>query len=129
MTINGRDYKFLLTVRARREVRALCPEQKMENLTKIFEDEAAGEDTMTKLICIVSKAHEDYESFWAAQNGKTYEPNVLTEEIIENLSSEDYLKLTEEAANAILKGMGVTVETEPIKEKGKKKAKEESPSN
>lgn len=127
MVINGCDYKMLLTVRARKEIRALCPEGKMENLVKAFDDEAAGEETMIKLIVIMSKAHEDYESFWAAQNGKTYDPHVLTEELIENLSSEEYLNLSDEASNAYLKGMGVTVETEPVKEKGKKKEKTELP--
>lgn len=127
MVINGHDYKMLLTVRARREIRALCPDGKIENLTNVFEDEAGGEETMTKLISILSQAHEDYEMFWAAQNGKTYEPHVLTEEVIENMASEEYLKLTDEASNALLKGLGVTVETEPVKEKGKKKEKTELP--
>ena len=129
MTINGIEYKMLLTVRARKEIRALCPDGKMENFVKLFDDEENGDEVMVKLIATLSKCHEDYAQYWAAQSGQNYEPHVLTEEMIENLSSEDYLKLSEEASSAFLKGMGVTVETEPVKEKGKKKevAKSENP--
>lgn len=129
MTIKGIEYKMLLTVRARKEIRALCPDGKFEKISDLFEDDGEGDENMVKLIAILSKAHEDYATYWAAQSGQTYEPHVLTEETIENLSSEDFMILAKEASTAFLKGMGVTVETEPVKEKGKKKevAKSEIP--
>jgi len=123
MTINGRDYKFLLTVRARREVRALCPENKLEKLTEAFEDSEEGDEVMARLICILSKGYEDYTCYWEGQKGKSYVPQPITMELLETLTMEEFNKLATEAGNAYMRGMGITVETEPIKEKGKKKEK------
>lgn len=122
MNIRGKEYGMLMTVKARSRIRALCPG---EDFTKLDEylDGPEEFDRTTKIIIILSESHEDHKSFWDAQEGKTYEPNPLTEEMIDNLTMEEHMDLQREAVDVIRKGLGITVETEEPKEGKGKKAK------
>lgn len=120
MNIRGREYGMLLTVKARGELRALCPGEDVKNLDEFLSGPEELEHA-TQIILLLSKGYEDYRAYWDAQEGKTYEPHPLTEELIENLSMEEHMELQRAALDALRKGFGITVETEEPKEgKGKK---------
>lgn len=121
MTIAGREYHLMLTVKARRALRALCPEKDLEKLDDYLTG-ADSEEHASELLIILSNGYEDYKAFWSAQEGKQYDPQPLTAELLENLSMEDHLELQKEALIALRKGFGITVETEEPKEEGKKSA-------
>lgn len=120
MKILEREYSFMLTVKARRDIRALCPGGDIGKLGEYL-DGSEMEEKITGIILLLNKGHEDYKAFWEAQNGRTYEPVYLTEELIENLDMEDYRELEAEAMEAFRRGMGITVEAEEPKETGKGK--------
>lgn len=122
MNIRGRDCKMLLTVKARKELRALCPGGDINKLDEFLSGPEEF-DNATKVIIILSKGYEDYRAYWDAQEGKTYEPNPLTEEFIEHLPPAEHVDLQREALEALKIGFGITVETEEPKEGKGKKAK------
>lgn len=124
MKIAGKDYQFMLTVKARRELRALCPGGDITKLDE-FLDGPEGEEHFTQMALLLSRAHEEYRAYWDTQEGKTYDPCPLQEDVVEFLSMEDYRTLQEEVMESMRRGMGITVETEEPKEKGKGKKKEE----
>lgn len=111
---------MLLTVKARRALRALCPDENMEKLGDWL-DGPDGVEHITEVILLLSRGYEEYTAYWSAQEGKAYEPQPLTEELIENLSMEQHMDLQREALVALKKGFGMSIETEePKGEKGKK---------
>ena len=122
MNIRGREYGMLLTVKARGELRALCPGEDINNLGEYLSGPEELEHT-TKIILLLSQGYEDYRAYWDAQEGKTYDPHPLTEELIEHLSMEEHMELQRAAMDALTKGFGITVETEEPKEGKGKKAK------
>lgn len=122
MNIRGTDYEMLLTVKARRELRALCPGEDLQRLDEYLDGPEMFEHA-TEVILILSRGYEEYKAYWDAQEGKTYEPHPLTEELIDHLSGEDHSALQREAREALRRGFGITVETEEPKEGKGKKAK------
>lgn len=120
MKIAGKDYQMLLTVKARKAIRALCPGEDIEKIGE-FLDGPEELEHVTDVILILSRGYEEYKAYWDAQQGTTYEPFPLTEEMIENLSMEEHMELQREAIVALKRGFGISVETEEPKEgKGKK---------
>lgn len=122
MKIGKKDYDLLLTVKARRELRALCPEEDIKKLDEYL----TGPDDfehITQIILLLSRGYEEYKAYWAAQEGQTYEKHPITEELLDNLSMEEHTELQKEAVEALRKGFGITVETEEPKDGKRKNAK------
>lgn len=116
MIIKGKDRKFLLTVRGRDEIAALCPNGDLSNISDMLSATSSTE-FLRKMTIIMNRDYEDHTKYY----DPSYEPEYLTDDDLEILTLEEFRKLNDEMSDAFLKGMGVTVETDD--KKGKKTAK------
>ena len=115
MNIRGRERRFLLTVRGRDEIAKLCPNQDIKEIGQAMQM-ATTTDFMQKIMLIMSRDYEDHMKY----HDQSYDPDYLTENDLAMLTMEEFRQLDEEVSNAFLSGMGITVETEDVKTKGKK---------
>lgn len=118
MNIRNRERKFLLTVRGRDEIARLCPNEDLSKIADVFRN-STQTDAMRKLILVMNRDYEDYTRY----HDNSYEVDYLTDEDIQMLKMEEFRTLQDEASNAFLEGMGITVDVEEPKGKKTRKAK------
>lgn len=121
MNIRNRERKFLLTVRGRDEIARLCPNDDLSQIADVFRN-STQTDAMRKLILVMNRDYEDYTRY----HDNSYEVDYLTDEDIQMLTMEEFRTIQDEASNAFLEGMGITVDVEEPKGKKTRKAKGQS---
>ena len=116
MNIRGRERQFLLTVRGRDEIAALCPESDISKIWDVLRT-SGKTDVMRKMMLIMNRDHEDHEHY----HNSGYQVDYLTDEDLQMLTMTEFRELDTEVSNAFLKGMEVSVDVE--EKKGKKTGK------
>lgn len=121
MNIRNRERNFLLTVRGRDEIAKLCTNDDISNIADVLRN-STQTDVMRKMILIMNRDYEDHEHYY----NDAYQVDYLTDEDLQMLTMDEFRKIEEEASNAFLSGMGVSVDAE--EKKGKKTGKTKSQS-
>lgn len=115
MKVQGREIKFLRTVKINFDIAKICPDGKLEKLDALFgEDSAESLKNMVKFIQLMNQGYEEFRHY----EDPTYEVNVIDEETLMYMDFNDMSNLFQEAVNAFL-GIKQTVEVEPSKSKKK----------
>lgn len=116
MNIRNRERKFLLTVRGRDEIAKLCPNGDLSQIGELLRS-STQTDVMRKIVVIMARDYEDHEKYY----NEAYNVDYLTDDDLLMLTMEEFRKISDEASDAFLEGMGVSVEIE--EKKGKKTGK------
>lgn len=112
MEIFGREYGFLLSVGAQQELSDICPGRDLTRLPELLDGTVAQKtDTYIRMLCILSKWHEEARAF--LEPG--YEKHPLTADVINLMDKDQFAALQMEAFSTLNKGKAQTVEAEPAK--------------
>lgn len=115
MNIQGREIKFLRTVAINFEIAKICPDQKLDNVDKLWEgDTAEVSMNMIKFVILMNRGYEEAKHF----EDPNHEINLLEEEQLMYMDFSVVSQLFQEAVDAFL-GIKQTVEVEPSKSKKK----------
>lgn len=119
MELFGREYGLLLSVGAEQEIARLCPEEDLRRLREVLigTDSAAFERTK-ELLCILSRWHEKARAF----REPGYEPQPLTQELLDLATPAQFLALQAEAMRRFTEDRKQTVEAEASKKNGAPKS-------
>lgn len=115
MKVNGREIKFLRTVKINFDIAKICPDQKLEKMDLLFNDDSA--ESLKNMIKFVQLMNQGYEEFKRYED-PSHEIKIITEEEMMYMDFNDMTELFQEAVNAFL-GIKQTVEVEPSKSKKK----------
>lgn len=116
MIINGREIKFLRTVKATAELSKLCPENDIARLGELL-----GGDLSTSLetgAAIIHYLNEGYEMNKHFMD-RSYQPRVIGIDEIMYLDNETYTELFVSAMNGMDNGAETTIEVQESKKKEK----------
>ena len=126
MIINGKEYKFFYSVRARLAIAKTLPGHNMAELGKIFEKG----DQVESLALIQTMAVEMNRAYLlreAQENGTTFIPEeVLDKNLIFEMSSEEEERLEDELLAAFKGGNKTEIQTEAAGKKTKKEPTKKS---
>lgn len=115
MKVQGREIKFLRTVKTNFDIAEICPEQKLERMGDLFPDDSLESlKNMMRFISLMNQGYEEAQHY----EDPTHEIEVIKEEDMMYMPSDDMSNLFQEAVNAFL-GIKQTVEVEPSKSKKK----------
>lgn len=107
MKILGIERKFLYTIGAQEEIRALCPDENIEKMFDLFRDEKNSVSNTAKVAVILNKWHEEQSALTGGvKNSPLTEMHILCMEI------KDVKELMQELFRAFTHGVEVTVETD-----------------
>lgn len=114
MILYGKEVKFLRTVNATCEIADLCEDGNLENYTKLFEGPHA--QALRNKAKVMHALAEGYEQHRALEEAD-YKADAITVEQILALKSDDFIKLYDEAFDALFfaEAAKATVETQPSK--------------
>lgn len=117
MKINGREIKFLRTVKATSDLARLCPDGDINRIGELFDgsDLATTIESGAKLIHFLNEGYEMHKAF--TEPG--YKPNIISVDEIMYLDDMTYTKLIESA----MKGLGIGAETTIELQEPKKKVR------
>lgn len=117
MKINGREIKFLRTVKATSDLARLCPDGDINRIGELFDgsDLATTIESGAKLIHFLNEGYEMHKAF--TEPG--YKPNIISVDEIMYLDDTTYTKLIESA----MKGLGIGAETTIELQEPKKKVR------
>ena len=114
MEINGREIKFLRTVKATADIARLCPNGDIARLPELFSGEyASSVETGAKLIHFLNEGYEMHKHF----EDRSYKPNVLEVDEILYLDLSTYNDLLSSAMKGLNNGAETTIEVEEPKKK------------
>lgn len=126
MIINGKEYKFFYSVRARLAIAKTLPGHNMAELGKIFEKG----DQVESLALIQTMAVEMNRAYLlreAQENGTTFIPEeVLDKNLIFEMSSEEEERLEDELLTAFKGDNKTEIQTEAAGKKTKKEPTKKS---
>lgn len=112
MIINGKEIKFLRTVKTTSDISNLCPDKDINRIAELFSgDLATTLETGAKLIHYLNEGYEMNKHFM----DRSYQPQVIGVDEIMFLDDETYTKLVNEAVASMGAGAEQTVEVEPTK--------------
>lgn len=118
MEINGREIKFLRTVKATSDLAKICPDGNIERLGELFNgDLSTTLETGAKIIHFLNEGYEMNKHFM----DRSYQPKVLGVDEIMYLDDKTFTELMQSA----MEGMGVGAETTIELEEPKKKENQE----
>lgn len=115
MIIRGKEYKFLYTVRASIDIAKNLDGHNINAIGKIFQagDQVKSMDLIISMAIACNKAYLKAESF---ENGTEFdEKQVITRDLIEDLTMIEENELENEIIAAITAGTKTEVETAPTK--------------
>lgn len=121
MIIRGKEYKFLYTVRASLDIAKNLEGHQIAAISKVFQtqDQIKSMELIKNMAIAMNKA---YLMAKAYDDGKEYdESELITAQIIENLTMVEESELEKEVLEAMTSGNKTEVETTPEKTKGSKK--------
>lgn len=114
MEINGREIRFLRTVKTTSDIAKLCPDGNIERLGELLGgDVPTALETGAKIIHYLNEGYEMNRSFY----DRTYEPKVISVEEIMYLEDSVFTELMKSAMAGIGNGAETTIEVEPTKKK------------
>lgn len=117
MEINGREIKFLRTVKATAEISKLCPDKDISKLSALFsQDFPTSVEFGAKLIHYLNEGYEMNKHF----TDRSYKPQPLEEEEILYLDNDTYELLFRYAMEGLNNGAETSIEIEEPKKKEKK---------
>ena len=125
MIIHGKEYKFLYTVRASIEIAQNLDGHSMSSISKVFNtgDQIKSMDLISRMAVAMNRAYLKAKAF---EDGTKFdEADVLTREIIDNLTFDLEQELENELMLAMSSGNKTEIETTP--EKGSKGSKKNPP--
>lgn len=121
MIINGREIKFLRTVKATADLAKLCPDGDIERMGELFNgDLSTTLETGAKIIHFLNEGYEMNRHFM----DRSYQPKVLGVDEIMYLDDKTFTDLM----NSAMSSMGVGAETTIELEESKKKEQEDQTS-
>lgn len=114
MKINGREIKFLRTVKATAELSKLCPNEDIEKLGEVMNGGLAQAiEAEATIVHLLNEGYEMNKHF----NDRSYKPNVLSVEEIMYLDEKEFVELVTEAWASMNNGAETTIEVEEPKKK------------
>ncbi len=117
MEINGREIKFLRTVKATAEIAKLCPDKDISKLGVLFaKDFPTSVEVGAKIIHFLNEGYEMNKHF----ADRSYKPQPLEEEEILCLDNDTYELLMNSAWKGLNNGAETTIEIEEPKKKEEK---------
>lgn len=116
MEINGREIKFLRTVKATADIAKMCPDGNIERLGELLGGNLSLTlETGAKIIHYLNEGYEMHKHFI----DKTYQPQILSVEEIMYLDDVVFTELMKSAMAGLGNGAETTIEVEPTKKKEK----------
>lgn len=117
MKINGREIKFLRTVKATADVSNLCPDKDLSRLPELFSgDFSKSVETGAKIIHFLNEGYEMNRHF----ADRSYKPQPLEVDEILYLDNDTYQLLMESAMSGLNNGAETSIEIEEPKKKEEK---------
>ena len=114
MEINGREIRFLRTVKATADIAKICPDGNIERLGELLGgDLATTLETGAQIIHFLNEGYEMNQHFI----DKSYQPQILSVDEILYLDDATFTELMKDAMNGIGNGAETTIEVEPTKKK------------
>lgn len=114
MIINGREIKFLRTVKATADIAKLCPDGNIEKLNELFSgDLSTTLETGAKMIHYLNEGYEMNKHFM----DRKYQPNIIGVDEILYLDDQTFTELMKSAMEGLGVGAETTVEVEEPKKK------------
>ena len=114
MEINGREIKFLRTVKATSDLAKLCPDGNIERLGELFQgDLPTTLETGAKIIHFLNEGYEMNRHFM----DRSYQPQIIGVDEIMYLDDQTYAKLMQSAMEGLGVGAETTIEVEESKKK------------
>lgn len=114
MVINGREIKFLRTVKATSDLAKLCPDGNIERLGELFQgDLPTTLETGAKIIHFLNEGYEMNRHFM----DRSYQPQIIGVDEIMYLDDQTYTKLMQSAMEGLGVGAETTIEVEESKKK------------
>ena len=125
MIIYGKEYKFLYTVRASIEIAHNLDGHSMSSISKVFQtgDQIKSMELISRMAVAMNRAYLKNKAF--EDGTKFEEADVLTRDIIDNLTFDLEQELENELMLAMSSGNKTQIETTP--EKGSKGSKKNPP--
>lgn len=112
MVINGREIKFLRTVKATSDLAKICPDGDIERLNELFEgDVSTTLETGAKIIHFLNEGYEMNRHFM----DRSYQPQIIGVDEIMYLDDQTFTALMKDAMNSMGVGAETTVEVEEPK--------------
>lgn len=116
MELNGREIKFLRTVKATSDIAKMCPDGNIERLGELLGgDLSTTLETGAKIIHYLNEGYEMNKHFM----DKSYQPQILDVDEIMYLDDVTFTELMKSAMAGIGNGAETTIEIEPTKKKEK----------
>lgn len=115
MKVQGREIKFLRTVKTNFDIAEICPEHKLERMGDLFGDDSLESlQNMVKFIILMNKGYEEAKHY----EDPSHEIKLLEEDEMMYMPNDTMNELFQDAVNAFM-GIKQTVEVEPSKSKKK----------
>lgn len=114
MEINGREIKFLRTVKATADLAKICPNGDIERLAELFDsDIAISLETGAKIIHFLNEGYEMNKHFM----DRSYQPQIIGVDEIMYLDDKTFTALMKSAMDSLGVGAETTIEVEEPKKK------------
>lgn len=112
MIINGREIKFLRTVKTTSNIADMCPDKDINRIGELFSgDLSTTLETGAKFIHYLNEGYEMNKHY----NDKSYQPQTISVDEIMFLDDKTYTDLINEAMSQIGAGAEQMIELEPSK--------------
>lgn len=112
MIINGKEIKFLRTVKTTSDIADLCPDKDINRISELFSgDLSTTLITGAKFIHFLNEGYEMNKHFM----DRTYQPQIIGVDEIMFLDDSTYTALLQDALASMGVGAETTVEIEPTK--------------
>ena len=112
MIVNGKEIKFLRTVKTTSDIANLCPDKDINRIAELFSgDLSTTLEVGAKLIHYLNEGYEMNKHFM----DRSYQPQVIGVDEIMFLEDSVYTELIQEAMQSLSNGAEQTVEVEPTK--------------
>lgn len=116
MEINGREIRFLRTVKATSDLAKICPNGDIERMGELFDkDLSTTLETGAKIIHYLNEGYEMNRHFM----DRSYQPQIISEEEIMYLDDQTYTELIKSAMAGLGIGAETTIELAETKKKEK----------
>lgn len=122
MIVFGKDVQFLRTVEADCEIEEICPDKNIERISELAQGNTKKKfRSMGAFIRILNEGYENNKSFTAQMEGKSYDADPISEEMLKHLTTVEFNELFVEAVAAFI-GETPTIEVEEEKDQKKSEA-------
>lgn len=116
MVINGREIKFLRTVKATSDLAKLCPDGNIERLGELLGSNLSTTlETGAKIIHFLNEGYEMNRHFM----DRSYQPQIMVVEEIMYLDDATFTELMKSAMDSLGVGAETSIEIEDSKKKEK----------